>query len=91
MFEIGRLCKKITGRDAEKIGIIVDQIDDRYVLLDGGVRRRKCNINHLVPLNQKIEIEKGASHEKVKEIFQQHNWEFRETKPKVKKEETPLK
>ncbi len=65
MVEIGRVCMKIAGRDAGKIGVIVDVVDDHYVLIDGETRRRKCNISHLELLNKVIKIEKGASHEDV--------------------------
>ena len=50
MFETGRICIKIAGRDAGNICIVIDKIDENYVLIDGNVRRRKCNIAHLEPL-----------------------------------------
>ena len=57
MMEIGRICIKISGRDAGNTAIIVD----KYVLIDGNVRRRKCNISHLEPLDDVLKIKKGAS------------------------------
>jgi|TARA_Y100000034_G_scaffold136708_1_gene215070 large subunit ribosomal protein L14e len=65
MFEIGRICIKIAGRDAGQTAIVVDKIDNQNVLIDGNVRRRKCNISHLEPLNEVIKIKKGASTEEV--------------------------
>ncbi|MEM4282227.1 MAG: 50S ribosomal protein L14e [Candidatus Woesearchaeota archaeon] len=65
MFEIGRICVKIAGRDAGKACAVVDVINERMVLIDGATRRRKCNIAHLEPLDKKIDIKKGASHEEV--------------------------
>jgi len=44
MFEIGRVCVKIAGRDAGKTAIVVDKASGERVLIDGNVRRRKCNI-----------------------------------------------
>ena len=61
MMEIGRICIKIAGRDAGNTAIIVEVIDDKYVLIDGNVRRRKCNISHLEPLDDDLKIKKGAS------------------------------
>ncbi len=61
MFEVGQVCIKISGRDAGNTAIIVDKLDNNYVLIDGNVRRRKCNISHLEPLKDKIKIKKGAS------------------------------
>ena len=65
MFDIGRLCLKIAGRDAGKKCIIIDKINERLVLIDGQTRRRKCNIFHLEPLSETVEIQKNASHEDV--------------------------
>ena len=60
--EIGRLCVKIAGRDAGKKCLIIDILDDKYVLIDGETRRRRCNILHLEPLSQVLKIEKDATH-----------------------------
>ena len=86
MIEIGRLCLKTSGRDAGCGCIIVDILDEHYVLIDGQTRRRKCNILHLEPLKDVIKIKKGASHEVVKVEFEKLGLEVRETKPKEKKE-----
>jgi len=59
MYEVGRLCVKIAGRDAKGKCVIVDIVDKNSVLIDGQVRRRKCNIKHLEPLNE------NASHSDV--------------------------
>jgi len=69
MIEIGRLCMKIAGRDAGKKCVIVDILDDKFVLIDGGTRRRKCNISHVEPLETVIDLRKGASHETVAKAF----------------------
>jgi len=61
MFEVGRVCIKIAGRDAGKIAIVVDTLKDNWILIDGNVRRRKCNIKHLEPAEKIIKIKKGAS------------------------------
>jgi large subunit ribosomal protein L14e len=60
MIKIGKVCMKIAGRDAGKIGVIVDIIDDKYVLIDGQTRRRKCNINHLEFTAKEVEISKDC-------------------------------
>jgi large subunit ribosomal protein L14e len=61
MFEVGRICIKIAGRDAGNTCVVADLVDNKYVVIDGNVRRRKCNISHLKPLKDKIKIKKGAS------------------------------
>ena len=75
MFEIGRICLKTAGREAGRYCVIVDKIDDNYVLITGpkvatGVRRRKCNINHLEPIPKRIEIKKNASDEELLNVYE---------------------
>jgi large subunit ribosomal protein L14e len=84
MIEIGRLCVKIAGRDAGKKCIVVDILDDKFVLIDGETRRRKCNIFHLEALDQVLQIKKGASHDEVADAMKKIGVEARKTKPKAK-------
>ncbi len=74
--EVGRLCVKIRGREAGRKCVIVDIIDDNFVLITGpkdvsGVKRRRANINHIELLPQKIDIKPGASDEEVKKALEQ--------------------
>lgn len=86
MIEIGRLCVKIAGREAGKKCVVVDVIDKSYVLVDGQLKRKKCNITHLEPLDKKIDLKKNASHEEVVSEFKKLKIEVKETKKKEKKE-----
>ena len=68
--EVGRICIKTRGREAGKKCVIVDLIDKNFVLITGpksltGVRRRRANIRHLSPTEEKININRGASDEEV--------------------------
>ena len=68
--EVGRICIKTRGREAGRRCVIVDVIDKNFVLVTGpksltGVRRRRANINHLNPTEEKINIRRGASDEEV--------------------------
>lgn len=68
--EVGRICVKLTGREAGRKCVIVDIIDENFVLVTGpknvsGVKRRRCNIKHIEPTEYKLEIPKGASDEEV--------------------------
>jgi len=85
MIEVGRLCVKIAGRDAGKKCVIVEILDDRFVMIDGETRRRKCNMLHLEALDDKIDVKKGASHADVAAAFKKLGLEARETKPKAMK------
>lgn len=71
MIEVGRVCVKTAGREAGKRVVVVDVLDENFVLIAGvGVRRRRCNIAHLEPLEQKLELAKGAADEEVKRAFE---------------------
>lgn len=67
--EIGRLVVKTAGREATKKAIIVDLVDNNFVLVTGagisGVKRRRSNIKHIEPLSEKVDIERGSSDEDV--------------------------
>ncbi|MBI2147295.1 50S ribosomal protein L14e [Candidatus Woesearchaeota archaeon] len=65
--DIGRVCVKIAGRDAGKTCVILNIIDSSNVLIDGATRRKKCNVKHLEPLDQVLQLKNNASHEQVAE------------------------
>ncbi len=86
MFEIGRLCLKIAGRDSNKLCVVVSELDYPYVLIDGETRRKKCNIKHLEPTSKKFDINKDASHDEIKVVFKEKlGIELKDTKPKQAK------
>ncbi|MEA1905171.1 MAG: 50S ribosomal protein L14e, partial [Candidatus Hadarchaeota archaeon] len=81
--EVGQVCVKLAGREAGKKCVVVDVVDENYVLVSGPeVKRRRCNIGHLEPLEQKLEVKKGASDEDVKRAL-----EGEKAKPEVEPEE----
>ncbi len=68
--EVGRVCVKATGREAGKRCVIVDMIDRNFVLVTGpravtGVKRRRVNVSHIKPTEEKIKIKRAASDEEV--------------------------
>lgn len=85
VIELGRLCLKTAGRDASKKCLVIDIVDKNFVMIDGETRRKRCNILHLEPLSQKLEVKKGASHEEVKEVFKNLGIELKDKKPKEAK------
>ena len=73
--EVGRICVKNAGRLAGRKCVIVDLIDENFVLVTGpkditGIKRKRSNVKHLVPTQEKIEIPRGASDEQVKEALE---------------------
>lgn len=72
--DIGRICVKLAGREAGRKCIIVDVIDKNFVLITGpkevnGVKRRRTNINHIEPIDDKLNIKRGASDEEIAKIL----------------------
>jgi len=82
MIEIGRICVKIAGRDAGHRCVIIEKIDDNFVMIDGDVRRKRCNIAHLEPLTEVIKIKKGESHSSIVSEFKKMGIEIVEKKSK---------
>ncbi|MBT4651338.1 50S ribosomal protein L14e [Candidatus Woesearchaeota archaeon] len=70
LFTIGRLCVKLAGRDAGKKCVVVEEIDNTFVLVDGNVRRKRVNTKHLEPLKETLDLKAKASHEQVKAAFE---------------------
>ncbi len=82
LLAVGRLVVKIAGRDAGRTGVIVSILDEKNVLIDGGTRRKKANVNHLELLAQTIELKDNATHDEVKKIFEQLQLPVWDTKKK---------
>jgi large subunit ribosomal protein L14e len=75
MYDVGRVCLKIAGREAGKYCVIVKKIDEKFVLVTGPrnvtrVKRRRCNIGHLEPLQETIKIRSDAPDEDVEKAFE---------------------
>ncbi len=72
--EVGRICVKQAGRENGKKCVVIDVMDKSFVLVTGpkkvtGVKRRRVNINHVMPLQDKIEVKRGASDEEVAQVL----------------------
>jgi large subunit ribosomal protein L14e len=76
--EIGRICVKVSGREAGRKCVIVDIIDENFVLITGpkqlsGVKRRRVNIKHVEPTDKVIDIPRGASDDEVLKALEKNN------------------
>lgn len=72
--EVGRVCMKIGGRESGKYAVVLKKMNDAFVLITGpkiltGVKRRRCNIEHLEPLQYVLEIKEEAPEEEVVAAF----------------------
>jgi len=68
--DIGRICIKLTGREAGKKCIIVDIVDRNFVLVTGpkqlnGVKRRRVNVSHIEPTERKLNIQRSGTDEEL--------------------------
>ena len=59
--QIGRVCVKTQGREKGRKCIITDIIDKNFLLVTGppkisGVKRRRVNVKHILPLEYLIDI-----------------------------------
>ena len=73
--EVGRVCVKMAGRESGRKCVIVDVMDKSFVLVTGpkkvtGVKRRRVNINHVAPLEDVIQVKRGASDEEVTSMLE---------------------
>jgi large subunit ribosomal protein L14e len=74
MIEPGRIVLKIAGREANRYAVIVESINDSFVLITGpksitGVKRRKCNIEHIEPTEHKFEIDSKADDSSIEGLW----------------------
>ncbi|MCI4465781.1 MAG: 50S ribosomal protein L14e [Thermoproteus sp.] len=70
VIEIGRVVVKVLGREAGRKAVVVDIVDDNYVVITGpksltGVKRRRVNVNHIEPTDKRLDIKRGAGDEEV--------------------------
>ena len=68
--EVGRICIKQAGRECCTKCVVIDILDKSFVLVTGpkdvtGLKRRRVNINHLMPVEDKVELKRGASDDEV--------------------------
>jgi large subunit ribosomal protein L14e len=74
MLETGRIVLKIAGREAGKYAVIIENMNDNFVLLTGpksitGVKRRKCNIDHIEPTEHKFDIDSKADDSLIENLW----------------------
>jgi len=68
--EVGRICVKQAGRECCTKCVVIDVLDKSFVLVTGpkkvtGLKRRRVNINHLMPVEEKVDVNRGASDDEV--------------------------
>ena len=91
MVEIGQLAYKIAGRDSGNFCVVIDKIDPTYVLIDGNVRKKKCNIKHLEFLDKVIKVKKNVSTEEIKKELEKLGIKTKKTGKKRESKQKPRK
>jgi len=93
MIKIGNVCVKTAGREAGKFCVILD-IDEKtgFCVVDGFVKKRKCNIKHLEILPVVVSASKSSSTEAVKKALTEAGFAGKEKeKKKARKAEKTSK
>lgn len=85
MITVGRVCIKNAGRDKHQICVVIDSIDEKHVLIEGNVRRKKTNIKHLSPLEKFVEIKNNASYETISKELTDLGYKMHKKGTKVRK------
>ena len=69
--DVGRVCMKVQGREKGNKCVIIDVIDRNFVVVTGPeVKRRRVNMDHLMPLDITVDIQRNATDEEVYGILQ---------------------
>ena len=76
--DIGRVCIKTAGREAGRYCVVLKNIDSSFVFITGpkvltGVKRRKCNVEHLEPTEHMLKIKADASEQEVINAYKETN------------------
>ncbi len=88
--DVGRICVKLSGREAGKKCIVVDIVDKNFVLITGpkqlnGVKRRRVNVSHIEATERKMNVRRGESDAELMKALDEETQSFlREAlKPKL--------
>ena len=73
MIEIGRLCVKTSGRDSGNFCVVISDENKGYVTIDGNVRRKKCNLNHLEFLDKVLKVKKDEKSETIQKLLEKED------------------
>ena len=89
MVEIGRLCIKTAGRDSGQFCAVISIIDKNNVIVDGNVRRKKCNLNHLEFLDKILKIKEKATSDEVGKALEKEGINILKKGQKREKKDKP--
>jgi len=75
---VGTVCMKVAGRESGSICTVIKPVDKTFVMVTGprlvtGIKRRRCNIEHLEPTEIKLDIKEDATDEEIIEAYKKTN------------------
>ncbi len=60
------MCVKTQGREKGKKCVVIDVIDRNFVVVAGpDVKRRRVNMDHIIPLDETVDVQRNATDEEV--------------------------
>jgi len=66
ILEVGRVCKKVRGRNAGELCVVIKKPEKKRVLVEGRtIKRKEVNIMHLEPLPVVLKIKKEPPREEL--------------------------
>lgn len=76
--DVGTVCMKVAGREGGSVCCVVKPVDKTFVMITGpkpvtGIKRRRCNIEHLEPVGIKMDIKEDATDEEIIEAYKKSN------------------
>jgi large subunit ribosomal protein L14e len=67
--ETGRVCLKLKGRSAGSKVVFIEMADENFALVEGRQKRKKCNVRHLFPTEEKLKVSKSTSREEIVKLL----------------------
>ncbi|PIN85818.1 MAG: 50S ribosomal protein L14e [Candidatus Diapherotrites archaeon CG11_big_fil_rev_8_21_14_0_20_37_9] len=58
----GTVCIKTAGKEAGEKAVVLERPDETFAVIIGPrIKKRKCNISHLIPTGETIEVTKNIT------------------------------
>ena len=75
---VGTVCMKVAGKEGGSVCTVIKPFDKTFVMVTGpklvtGIKRRRCNIEHLEPTEIKLDIKEDATDEEIIEAYKKAN------------------
>lgn len=70
---IGTICVKVAGRKAgEKVVVLaIDKEKNFATVMGEKVKKKRCNLQHLMPLNKTVKVSKNVSQKELAKILKE--------------------